>query len=88
MSEQQNGHSDRLCKEKHDNLEKYNQMQDRRINNHSDRIDKLEQFQAGVTVEIRELCIQIKSLVATVRWGTGLIIVTLVGFFIWYVQRL
>lgn len=95
MSEQHTNQFERLCKEKHDNLKEYHARQERRINNHSERIDKIEQALAGSTVEIRELCKRIDSLVKSnerimdsFKKGTGIVIATLLGFFVWYVQRL
>lgn len=59
-----------------------------RINNHGDRIDRLEQEQARTITKIDNLVDQIKSLVSVVKWFMGLAGGTLVGFFIWYIQRL
>lgn len=61
---------------------------ERRLNNHGDRIDKLEQYQSKSEVQISNLCEQIKNLVSTIKWSMGLLITALVGFFIWYVQAL
>ena len=38
---------------------------ERRLNNHGDRIDKLEQYQSRSEVQISNLCEQIKNLVST-----------------------
>jgi aspartyl/asparaginyl beta-hydroxylase (cupin superfamily) len=61
---------------------------ERRLNNHGDRIDKLEQYQSRSEVQINNLCEQIKSLVSTIKWSMGVLITTLVGFLIWYIQSL
>jgi len=61
---------------------------EKRLNNHGDRIDKLEQYQSKSEVQINNLCEQIKSLVSTIKWSMGLLITTLIGFFIWYIQSL
>ena len=61
---------------------------ERRLNNHGDRIDKLEQYQSRSEVQINNLCEQIKSLVSTIKWSMGLLITVLVGFIIWYIQHL
>jgi len=49
---------------------------------------KIGMTQLLKTVEIRELCKQIQSLVGVIKWGSGTVIVFLIGFFIWYVQGL
>jgi chromosome segregation ATPase len=61
---------------------------ERRLNNHGDRIDKLEQYRSRSEVQINNLCDQIKSLVSTIKWSMGLLITVLVGFIIWYIQHL
>lgn len=61
---------------------------EKRLNNHGDRIDKLEQYQSKSEVQISNLCEQIKSLVSTIKWSMGLLVTTLVGFIIWYIQSL
>ena len=79
---------DVIYEEKHKHLSEKLEVHDRRLNNHSERIDKLEQYQSKSEVEIRNLCEQIKSLVSTIKWSMGLLITSLVGFFIWYIQTL
>ncbi|NCD00413.1 MAG: hypothetical protein EOL95_12040, partial [Bacteroidia bacterium] len=71
-----------LCQEKHRRINDCFDTQNKRLNNHSERIDKLEQFRSGTEVEIRNLIEQIKGLVATIKWGTGIVITSLIGFFI------
>lgn len=60
---------------------------ERRINNHSDRIDKLEQYRAGVEKQIESLVEQIKDLVTSIKWIMGLLITSLVGFFFYVIQQ-
>jgi len=79
---------DVICDEKYKHINEKLVIQDKRLNNHSERIDKLEQYQSKSEVEIRNLCEQIKSLVSTIKWSMGLLITSLVGFFIWYIQTL
>ncbi len=61
---------------------------EKRLNNHGDRLDKLEQYQSRSEVQIGNLCEQIKSLISTIKWSMGLLITTLLGFIIWYIQSL
>lgn len=68
-------------------LYKENERQERRSNNHSERLDVVEQFKASTEIEIRNLIEQIKSLVSIMQWALGLGFATLIGFFIWYVQN-
>ena len=57
-----------------------------RINNHSERIDKLENRQAETNVKIDNLCVNIASLTSAIKWLVGLGASTLLGFFIWAIQ--
>lgn len=69
-------------------LQKEDERHERRLNDHSRRLDAQEQFEASTKIEIRNLIEQIKALVSAIKWGTTIIISTLLGFFIWYVQKL
>ena len=77
-----------ICKEKHRRIDERLGVHDTRLNNHSERIDKLEQYQSKTETQIANLCEQIKSLVTTMRWFIGLIVGSMVGFFIWYIQQI
>lgn len=77
-----------ICREKHKQIDEKFITQERRINNHSERIDKLEQFKSSTETELRNLVEQIKNLVATLKWMITTAIVSLLGFFIWYIQSI
>ena len=77
-----------VCEEKHKRIDERLDVHDTRLNNHSERIDKLEQYQSRTEAQIANLCEQIKSLITTMRWFMGLMVGTLLGFFIWYIQQL
>ncbi len=77
-----------VCREKHNRIDECLTRHDKRLNNHSERIDKLEQFESSTRVELRNLIEQIKSLVNAIKWGTGLTVSSLLAFFIWYIQRI
>lgn len=69
-------------------LYREDERKERRLNIHSERLDKLEQFKSSTETEIKNLIEQIKNLVATMKWFMGFSITVLVGFFIWYVQQI
>lgn len=77
-----------ICKEKHKRIDERIYVHDTRLNNHSERIDKLEQHKSKTETEIKNLIEQIKNLVTTMRWFIGLIVGSMVGFFIWYIQQI
>ncbi|NFH79096.1 hypothetical protein FDA09_06730 [Clostridium botulinum] len=59
---------------------------DRRLNNHGDRLDKLEQDNASSKAELKNLCDNLKQLTGVLKWLIGLGASTLVGFFIYAIQ--
>lgn len=63
----------KLCDEKHKRIDEKIEVHERRLNNHSERIDKLEQRGASVDARIEHLCEEIKGLVSTLKWGFGII---------------
>lgn len=69
-------------------IEKEFQRCETRLNNHSERLDELEQYRAQSQTEIKNLIEQIKQLISTMKWAMGLTIGTLLSFFIWFVQGL
>lgn len=77
-----------ICEAKHKRVDERLDVQDKRLNNHEDRLDVLERYQSKSEEQIKNLCEQIKSLVTTIKWSMGLLITTLVGFIIWYIQNL
>ena len=62
-------------------------VNDKRLNNHSERIDKLEQQQSEFKAEIKNLCENIKSLTSILKWLCSLIGGSFVGFFFYAIQH-
>jgi len=77
----------KVCEEKHKRLEEKINVHDTRLNDHSGRIDKLEQNQSRVDVKIENLCEQIKQLVSIMKWYVGLTVGALVSFFFYAIQH-
>lgn len=67
-----------------DNLERH----DKRLNNHGDRLDKLEQDNASFKIELKNLCENLKALTSVLKGLIGLGATTLVGFFIYTIENL
>ncbi len=59
---------------------------EKELNNHSNRIDKLEQQVAKFAIQIENLCSDLKDLTGVLKWLVGVMITTLVGFFMWAIQ--
>lgn len=77
-----------ICTEKHKQIDKQFAVDNTRLNNHSERIDKLEQFRSSTETEMKNLVEQIKSLVSTIKWMMTSTIVILASFLIWYIQKM
>lgn len=75
-----------VCKEKHKRVDERLDTHERRLNSHSEELDKLSVSDARNTNEITNLCKQIGDLVTTLRWLIGLLVTTLAGFFIYVIQ--
>ncbi len=59
---------------------------ERELINHSNRIDKLEQQVAKFAIQIENLCSDLKDLTGVLKWLVGVMITSLVGFFMWAIQ--
>ena len=75
-----------LCDEKHRGIKERLDTHEKRLNSHSEELDKLCVSDARNTNEITNLCKQIGDLVTTLRWLIGLLVTTLGGFFIYAIQ--
>lgn len=62
-------------------------VHERRINNHADRLDKLEQNDAKRDIQIENLCKSIEGLISTIKWGAGFILGGIVTFFFYAIQN-
>ena len=76
-----------LCNERHKRIDEKFDTQEKRINNHSERIDLLEQYRSKTEAKIESLCEQIQGLVTTMKWFIGLIVGSFVAFFFYAAQR-
>lgn len=61
---------------------------DVRLNNHGKRIEKLEQDSATFKIELKNLCDNLKALTSVLKGLMGLGVTTLVGFFIYSIEKL
>ena len=62
-------------------------IHERRINNHSERLDKLELDNASLKTEIKNLCENIKSLTNMMKWFMTALIGAFISFFFYVVQN-
>lgn len=55
---------------------------------HEKRISSLEISNSSILVEIKHLIESVNGLVSMLKWGFGIALTTLLGFFVWYIQTL
>lgn len=77
----------KLCAEKHKNIVDTLELHNTRLNDHSVRLDKLEQSKERTDTKIDNLCQQLQSLTTTLRWFIGLLVGALCSFFFYAVQQ-
>ncbi len=68
-------------------LEHQLKVHNERLNNHANRLDKLEQDSVALKTELKNLCENLKSLTTVMKWFIGLIIGSFVGFFFYAIQN-
>jgi len=76
-----------VCNAKHEEIDRTLTRHERRMNNHGERIDSMERSQSRSDAIIENLCEQIKNLVLTIKWFTRVVITSMLGFVIWYLQN-
>jgi len=78
---------EKLCNERKKNVDKILDDHEKRLNGHSDRIDKLEQRGAAVDQKMGDLCDTLNKLTNTLMWGFG-IMVTITLFILGYLIKI
>jgi hypothetical protein len=79
--------NDEVCLERHKNIEKEQEVINRRLDIHGDRLDKIEQDNREFRTELKNLCDNLKSLTAVMKWFIGIWVTTLLGFFIYSIEK-
>lgn len=78
---------EKLCELKHNEIDKKFETTEKRLNNHGDRIDKLEQNSVRLEERLDNLIKQLAQLNTMLRWFIGLMIGSFVAFFFYAVQQ-
>jgi len=77
---------EQVCIEKHLRIDEKLALDEKRLNDHSKRIDNLEQNQARMDESMKGLVQQLMGLNTTLRWFIGLLAGAFVSFFFAVVQ--
>lgn len=78
---------EKICELKHTEIDKRFETTEKRLNNHSERIDKLEQNGVRLEERLDNLITQLSSLNSIMRWFIGLLVGSFVAFFFYAVQQ-
>ena len=78
---------DRLCEAKHKRLDEKIEVQEKRINNHSERLDIIERVNSRLEERLDNLIKQLAVLNSTIKWFMGLLLGSFVAFFFYAVQQ-
>ncbi len=76
-----------LCKVKHQAIDEKLNIAENRLNNHGQRLDKLEQNAVKLEERLDNLIKQLSSLNSTMKWFIGLLVGSYVGFFFYVIQN-
>jgi len=82
-----NEYSESLCKERHKRIDEKLELHERRINNHSERLDRIELANSRLEERLDNLIKQLAALNSTMKWFMGLIIGAFVSFFFYAAQQ-
>ena len=79
---------EKVCDEKHKGIDMRLDAHDRRLDKHGEEIDSLQKSDVKNSTQIDNLTNAIGSQTKAI-WGlVSTVLVTLIGFFVWYIQTL
>ncbi len=62
------------------------EVHDTRLNDHSKRLDRLEQNERALQTEIKNLCDSLKSLTSIMKWFITALVGAFISFFFYAIQ--
>ena len=78
---------ERHCEMQREHLLEKIDRNETRLNNHSERLDKLEQYRSSIEQQLKSLVEQVANLVSIMKWFIGLFLGAFVSFFFYAVQN-
>lgn len=78
---------EKLCNEKHKVIDEKFALHEKRINSHSERLDRMEVFSCRLEERISNLIVELGNLNKTIRWFMGLLIGSFIAFFFYAAQQ-
>ena len=76
-----------ICDERHKRIDEKLELHERRLNNHSERLDRIELANGRLEERLNNLIQQLEQLNKTMKWFIGLLVGSFVAFFFYAVQQ-
>ena len=76
-----------VCDERHRQINYRLDVTEKRLNNHSERIDRIELINGRLDERLNNLITQLEQLNKIMKWFIGLLVGSFVGFFFYAVQQ-
>jgi len=76
-----------ICDERHNQINYRLDVTEKRLNNHSERLDKIELVNDRLEERLNSLITQLENLNKTMKWFIGLLVGSFVAFFFYAVQN-
>ncbi|MBU5425025.1 hemolysin XhlA family protein [Tissierella pigra] len=78
---------EKICEMRHQRLDEKIEVHDKRINNHSERLDVIERVNGRLEERLDGLIKQLSVLNSTMKWFMGLLLGGIVSFFFYAIQQ-
>jgi predicted nuclease with TOPRIM domain len=78
---------DKLCDERHQRIDEKLELHERRLNNHSERLDRIELANGRLEERLNGLITQLENLNKTMKWFITAIVGAFISFFFYAVQQ-
>lgn len=75
------------CEERHSQINYRLDIAEKRLNSHSERLDRIELANGRLEERLNNLIQQLESLNTTMKWFIGLLVGSFVAFFFYAVQQ-
>ena len=76
-----------ICEERHRQIDYRLDITEKRLNSHSERLDRIELTSGRLEERLNNLIQQLEQLNKTMRWFIGLLVGSYVTFFFYVVQQ-
>jgi predicted nuclease with TOPRIM domain len=78
---------DKLCDERHKRIDEKLELHERRLNNHSERLDRIELANGRLEERLNSLITQLENLNKTMKWFITALVGAFISFFFYAVQK-